>query len=208
MCCIVVWRKNTYSVLFYFILFYSILYHSIICVRRTKSQWFLNSWTAYRIAHSGSFRYSGIVHTALANLKWQRTNAIGHKKKNGSRPVESAPPKNVALPTSGWLSRSFKKIFTTLNYTVETAAKEVDCEPEVRWTHRVGRVLSVSPVVGIGTPPPLLPQASLPPHPLVRGGGHTRLPKEGTYTVVLYILLGLPGLWSSVPKLETGAPKL
>jgi hypothetical protein len=53
--------------------------------------------------------------------------------------------------------------------------------------HRVGRVLSVSPVVGIGTPPP---------PPLVRGGGHTRLrlkgwgspnSNEGTYTVVLYI---------------------
>jgi hypothetical protein len=62
--------------------------------------------------------------------------------------------------------------------------------------HRVGRVLSVSPVVGIGTPPPLSPQASVPPHPLVRGGGHTRLrlkrwgslnSNEGTYTVVLYI---------------------
>ncbi len=62
--------------------------------------------------------------------------------------------------------------------------------------HRVGRVLSVSPVVGIGTPPPLLPQASVPPHPLVGGGGHTRLrlkgwgspnSNEGTDTVVLYI---------------------
>jgi hypothetical protein len=62
--------------------------------------------------------------------------------------------------------------------------------------HRVGRVLSVSPVIGIGTPPPLLPQASVPPHPLVWGGGHTRLrlkrwgspnSNEGTYTVVLYI---------------------
>ncbi len=62
--------------------------------------------------------------------------------------------------------------------------------------HRVGRVLSVSPVVGIGTPPPLQPQASVPPHPLVRGGGHTRLrlkglgspnSNEGTFTVVLYI---------------------
>ncbi len=62
--------------------------------------------------------------------------------------------------------------------------------------HRVGRVLSVSPVVGIGTPPPLQQQASVPLHPLVRGGGHTRLrlkgwgspnSNEGTYTVVLYI---------------------
>ncbi len=66
----------------------------------------------------------------------------------------------------------------------------------VGWRHRVGRVLSVYPVVGIGTPPPLLPQASVPPHPLVRGGGHTRLrlkgwgspnSNEGTYTVVLNI---------------------
>jgi hypothetical protein len=56
------------------------------------------------------------------------------------------------------------------------------------YRHRVGRVLSVSPVVGIGTPPPF--------GPAVRGGGHTRLrlkgwgspnSNEGTYTVVLYI---------------------
>jgi hypothetical protein len=69
--------------------------------------------------------------------------------------------------------------------------------------HRVGRVLSVSPVVGIGTPPPLEPQASVPPHPLVRGGGHTRLrlkgwgspnSNEGTYTVVLYIYKHFVGL--------------
>ncbi len=62
--------------------------------------------------------------------------------------------------------------------------------------HRVGRVLSVSQVVGIGTPPPLQPPASVLPHPLVQGGGHTRLrlkgwgspnSNEGTYTVVLYI---------------------
>jgi hypothetical protein len=40
-------------------------------------------------------------------------------------------------------------------------------------SHRVGRVLSVSPVVGIGTPPPLYPQASVPPHPLAGGGEGT-----------------------------------
>ncbi len=55
-----------------------------------------------------------------------------------------------------------------------------------------------APPPGIGTPPPLSPQASVPPHPLVRGGGHTRLRLKGwgslnsnegtyTYTVVLYI---------------------
>ncbi len=57
--------------------------------------------------------------------------------------------------------------------------------------HRVDRVLSVSPVVGIGTPSPLQPQASVPPHPLVWGGGlkgwGSPNSNEGTYTVVLYI---------------------
>ncbi len=61
----------------------------------------------------------------------------------------------------------------------------------------VGRVLSVSPVVGIGTPPPLLQQAGVPPPPpFGTGGGQTRLrlkgwgspnSNEGTFTVVLYI---------------------
>jgi hypothetical protein len=63
--------------------------------------------------------------------------------------------------------------------------------------HIVGRVLSVSPVVGIGTPPPLLPQASVPPLPFGPGGrahsvaakgvGETQFQRGGTYTVVLYI---------------------
>ncbi len=39
---------------------------------------------------------------------------------------------------------------------------------------------------------------------------NSRFLQDGHYhtTVLVYILLGLPGLWSSVPKLETGAPKL
>ncbi len=75
--------------------------------------------------------------------------------------------------------------------------------------HRVGRVLSVSPVVGIGTPPPLQPQASVPPQPLVRGGGHTRMrlkgwgspnSNEGTDIVVLYIYkyFVVPMLWIGI----------
>ncbi len=39
--------------------------------------------------------------------------------------------------------------------------------------HRVGRVLSVSPVVGIGTPPPLSQPASVPPPPFGTGGEGT-----------------------------------
>jgi hypothetical protein len=41
--------------------------------------------------------------------------------------------------------------------------------------HKVGRVLSFSPVVGIGTPPTPHPQASVPasPPPRFRGEGHT-----------------------------------
>ncbi len=62
--------------------------------------------------------------------------------------------------------------------------------------HRVGRVLSFSPVVGVGTPPPPHPQASVSPPPLVPGGGAHSLAierlespnsDEGTYTVILFI---------------------
>jgi hypothetical protein len=62
--------------------------------------------------------------------------------------------------------------------------------------HRVGRVLSVSPVVGIGTPPTPLAAGECAPPPFGTGGGHTPLrlkgwgspnSHEGTYTVVLYI---------------------
>jgi hypothetical protein len=61
--------------------------------------------------------------------------------------------------------------------------------------HRVCRVLSFSQVVGIGTPPTPLLQASVPP-PRFWGEGHTRWRErgwesansdEGTYTVVLFI---------------------
>ncbi len=62
--------------------------------------------------------------------------------------------------------------------------------------HRVDRVLGVSPVVRIGTPPTPQPQASVFPPPLVQGGrdtlaaygrGEWRGPNsdEGTDTVVL-----------------------
>jgi len=62
--------------------------------------------------------------------------------------------------------------------------------------HRVGRVLSFSQVVGIGTPPTPHPQRSISPRPQVLGEGHTRWRErgwespnsdEGTYTVVLFI---------------------
>jgi hypothetical protein len=62
---------------------------------------------------------------------------------------------------------------------------------------RVGRMLSFSPVVGIGTPPTPQPQAIVPPSPsLVPEEGHTcwrergwESPNsdEGTYAVVLFI---------------------
>ncbi len=48
---------------------------------------------------------------------------------------------------------SFRKLFQEGEYS-ET--KVVAADPTLNaLTHRVGRVLSVSPVVGIGTPPPL-----------------------------------------------------
>jgi hypothetical protein len=60
--------------------------------------------------------------------------------------------------------------------------------------YRVGRVLSFSPVVGIGTPPTPHPQASVPLPPVLgeggtlageRGIGSTNS-DEGTYTMVLF----------------------
>ncbi len=50
---------------------------------------------------------------------------------------------------------------------------------EERSVHKVGRVLSFSPVVGIGTPPTPHPQASVPPLPFVPGGGARSLAREG-----------------------------
>ncbi len=69
-------------------------------------------------------------------------------------------------------------------------------------------VLSFSPVVGFGTPPTPNPQASVPPPPLVLGGGAHSLAKEGArgwkspnsddgrctvlwYSIHLYALCGL-----------------
>jgi hypothetical protein len=45
--------------------------------------------------------------------------------------------------------------------------------------HRVGRVLSFSPVVEIGTPPAPYPHASVPPPPLGPGGGAHSMTREG-----------------------------
>jgi hypothetical protein len=51
---------------------------------------------------------------------------------------------------------------------------------KVRFHHRVGRVLSFCPVVGIRTPPPLHPQGVFAPHPFGSGGeGQTRLHVRG-----------------------------
>jgi hypothetical protein len=64
----------------------------------------------------------------------------------------------------------------------------------VRFPHRIGRVLSFSQVVRIGTPPPLTRRRVCPR--LFWGEGHTRRRErgwkspnsdEGTYTVVLFI---------------------
>jgi hypothetical protein len=69
--------------------------------------------------------------------------------------------------------------------------------PPFATLHRVGRVLSLSPVVGIRTPPTPHPPASVPPNGS-GGGGHTRWREkgwegptsdEGTYTAVLFIYM-------------------
>ncbi len=60
--------------------------------------------------------------------------------------------------------------------------------------HRVGRVLSFSSVVGIGTPPPPLPQANV--------------SDKGTYTVVLCIYMYvLCGLQYVIPPYCNPSPK-
>jgi hypothetical protein len=67
-------------------------------------------------------------------------------------------------------------------------------------SHRVGRVLSFSPVVGIGTPPTPRPQASVPP-PFgsggsgtlagERGGRKVPIPTRGHFgTLFIYVLCG------------------
>jgi hypothetical protein len=74
--------------------------------------------------------------------------------------------------------------------------------------HRLGRVLSFFPVVGIGNLPTPHPQASVPPPLWFRGEGHTRWREreweslnsdEGTYTVILciyiYFVVGKNGEW-------------
>jgi hypothetical protein len=63
-----------------------------------------------------------------------------------------------------------------------------------RYCHRVGRVLSFSPVVGIGTLPTPHPQASVPPPPGSGGGAHSLARdwvgesqfRRGDINVVLY----------------------
>ncbi len=68
--------------------------------------------------------------------------------------------------------------------------------------HRVGTVLSFSPVFGIGTPPTPHPQASVPPPPRFCGEGHTRWRERGWEspirrgdihcgTLYIYVLCGV-----------------
>ncbi len=75
--------------------------------------------------------------------------------------------------------------------------------------HRIGRVLSFSPVVGTGTPPTLYPQVGVPTR-LVWGGGGTLAcgspnSDEETYTVVLYIYeyMYFCGLPTSTDRIES-----
>ncbi len=49
---------------------------------------------------------------------------------------------------------------------------------QLHWNHRVDRE-AFSPAVGIGTPPTPHPQASVPPPPLVPGGGAHSLARDG-----------------------------
>jgi hypothetical protein len=73
--------------------------------------------------------------------------------------------------------------------------------------HIVGRVLSFSPVVGIGTSPTPRPQATMPPPPLVPGGGAHSLAREGGGRVPiptrghrLWYSVNISTLWRRVNK--------
>jgi len=92
-----------------------------------------------------------------------------HKKAG----VWASPNESVGTPDQMTVSHHSKSEGCTVHGThlISPLPHPVFTDTHI---HRVGRVLSVSPVVGIGTPSTPSPQASVPPHPLVRGGGHTR----------------------------------
>ncbi len=82
--------------------------------------------------------------------------------------------------------------------------------------HRVGRVLRFSPVVGIGTPPTLHPQASVPPPPFgsggrgklagERGGERVPIPTRGHtlwYSVYMYFLVRTLGPAATIGQFLT-----
>jgi hypothetical protein len=84
---------------------------------------------------------------------------------------------------------------------------------QLGYIHRVGRVLSFfSSRRNWDSPTPLSRQASVPPHPMVRGGGgHTRErgwgspnSDEGTYTVVLFIYEYFVAISLAEPSGEEG----
>ncbi len=93
------------------------------------------------------------------------------------------------------LSEFWLRIISADNYpTRRKSIENILC-------YKVGRVLSFSPVVGIGAPPTPHPQASVPPPPPVLGGGAHSLAREGgwespisgegTYTVALWYSINI-----------------
>jgi hypothetical protein len=81
--------------------------------------------------------------------------------------------------------------------------------------HRVGRVLCLSPVVGIGLPHPApADECGLPPvlgggvHSLAREGWESPSSKEGTCTVVLFIFTYFVGLWHQLTDGGGGGEQL
>jgi hypothetical protein len=86
------------------------------------------------------------------------------------------------------------------------------------YRHRLGRVLSFSQVVGIGTPPTSHPQASVPPPPpSVRGGGAHSQAREGfgesqfrrgyihCCTLYIYVLCGYCTLFAGGLFVRSGS---
>jgi hypothetical protein len=73
------------------------------------------------------------------------------------------------------------------------------------FTHRVGRVLSFSPIVGIGTPPTPQPQAIMPPF-RVEGHTHSQFQRGDINcgTLEIYVLCGFKKRQTK----QFGAPRL
>jgi hypothetical protein len=68
--------------------------------------------------------------------------------------VKSGPTNSAADLSAAGLTASWPLLSYAAEHSASRATRTLP-NPLQQFSHRVGRVLSVSPVVGIGTPPPL-----------------------------------------------------